>query len=122
MLTRNGSSVAWLALFTSTSTLVCCALPALMISLGAGATLAAIVSTVPQLIWISTHKLLTFGVSAALLAVGGYWQAMPAACPIDPVLARSCARAKAISRIVYLGSLALFLTGAFFAFVLPHLM
>lgn len=121
MLSRNGISVAWLSLFTSSSTLVCCALPALTISLGAGATLASLVSVVPQLIWISQDKLLTFGTSAVLLAVDGYWQTRPAACPVDPRLAAACARAKLVSRRVYALSLALFLTGFFFAFVLSRL-
>lgn len=120
MLSRNGLSMAWLSLFTSGSTLVCCALPALMISLGAGATLASLVSVVPQLVWISQHKLLTFGTSAVLLAVGGYWQTRPAACPLDPALAAACARARQVSRLVYALSLTLFLTGFFFAFILPR--
>ena len=39
------------SLFTSFSTLICCALPALLVSIGAGATLAGIISNFPQLIF-----------------------------------------------------------------------
>jgi hypothetical protein len=111
----------WLALATSSSTLVCCALPALLISIGAGATLAAVVSAIPQLIWVSTHKVLVFGGAFVMLALGGYWQLRPAACPADRKLAAACARYKRISRATYMASLALYLVGFFFAFALPVL-
>lgn len=111
----------WLALATSSSTLVCCALPALLISLGAGATLAALVSAVPQLVWISMHKGLVFGGALVMLLAGGFWQLRPAACPADKRLADACARYKRVSRITYLVSLAVYATGAFFAFGLPYL-
>jgi hypothetical protein len=45
-----------LSLFTSFSTLICCALPALLVALGAGAVLSTLVSHVPQLVWVSEHK------------------------------------------------------------------
>ncbi|RQR65722.1 hypothetical protein DIE18_03070 [Burkholderia sp. Bp9125] len=111
----------WLALATSGSTLVCCALPALLISLGAGATLAALVSAVPQLVWISMHKGLVFGGALVMLLAGGLWQLRPAACPADKRLAAACARYKRVSRITYLASLVVYATGAFFAFGLPYL-
>ena len=37
-----------LSLLTSGGTLVCCALPALLVALGAGATLASLVAAVPH--------------------------------------------------------------------------
>ncbi|MNR71735.1 hypothetical protein D3C71_24130 [compost metagenome] len=120
MLNRE-SSAAWLALLTSASTLVCCALPALLVSLGAGVALASLVSAVPQLIWISMHKAWVFGAAGLMLAVAGYFQTRPAACPADARLARVCARSKAVGRVVYWISVAMFCTGAFFAFVLPRL-
>lgn len=115
------SRFMWLALASSSSTLVCCALPALLVSLGAGATLAALVSTFPALIWISKHKLLVFGLAGLMLLVGSWLQARPAACPADARLAAACARYKRISRWVYWLSVLLYLTGVFFAFVAPRL-
>ena len=44
-----------LTLFGSFSTLLCCALPALLVSLGAGAVTIGLVSAVPQLIWLLCH-------------------------------------------------------------------
>ena len=46
-----------LSLFASAGTLVCCALPALFVTLGAGAALAGLVGEFPQLVWLSTYKL-----------------------------------------------------------------
>ncbi|MEK9543313.1 MAG: hypothetical protein VW016_07530, partial [Luminiphilus sp.] len=45
-----------LALFTSASTLLCCALPALLISIGAGAVMAGLTATLPGIMWLSAHK------------------------------------------------------------------
>ena len=61
-LTRN-ATLASLALLTSSATLVCCVLPAVLVMLGAGAALAGLVTAIPQLIWLSEHKPLVFGLS-----------------------------------------------------------
>lgn len=111
----------WLALATSGSTLVCCALPALLVSLGAGAVLASLVSALPALVWISRHHTLVFATAGAMLVIGGLLQSRPAACPADARLARACARYKRVSRVVYVLSVMAYLTGGFFAFVLPAL-
>ncbi len=116
------SRFMWLALAASSSTLVCCALPALLVSLGAGAVLASLVSTFPALIWLSQHKLALFIGAGLMLAIGGWLQSRPAACPLDPELARACARYKRLSRWVYVTSLALYLVGGFFAYLLPALL
>ena len=49
---KQGLWGAFGALLASSGTLVCCVLPAVMVSLGAGATLAGLVTAVPQLIWL----------------------------------------------------------------------
>ena len=118
---RGSLWTALLSIFTSSSTLICCALPALLVSIGAGATLAGLVSAVPQLIWLSAHKTLVFGAAGGLLAVAGLLQyrAASAPCPIDPQLAAACARTRRVSRWVYGVSLALYLLGVVFAFLLP---
>jgi hypothetical protein len=85
-------ALAFLSLFTSLSTLLCCALPALFVVLGLGATFAGLVGAFPQLIWISEHKVFLFGFGAVMLAVGGalQWQARKLSCPIDPKMASAC--------------------------------
>ncbi|MSQ21400.1 MAG: hypothetical protein EXR39_18125 [Betaproteobacteria bacterium] len=115
--------VAVLSLFTSGGTLLCCALPAMLVTVGAGAALSSLVSTVPQLIWLSEHKEAIFLSAGAMLAIAGLlqWRARSLPCPIDPVLAAACTRTRVFSFRVYVLLLALFLVGGFFAFVAPLL-
>lgn len=113
--------VAVAVLLANATTLVCCVLPAALVSLGAGAVLIGLVSAVPQLIWLSEHKALVFGIAAALLLVGGAaiaW-AWRQPCPVEPELGRQCMRLRRASVWLYAISSAMFLLGAFFAFVLP---
>lgn len=107
------------SLLTSSGTLVCCALPALFVALGAGAALAGLVTAVPQLIWLSEHKVGVFIAAGLMLAVAGWalWKQRNAPCPADPVLGRYCDRLRRISRWVYYFALACYLIGVFFAFV-----
>ena len=74
------------ALFTSVTTLVCCVLPAVLVSLGAGAAVVGLVTAFPQLIWLSEHKGLVFGMAAAMLAVSGLALREPGTCPVRPTL------------------------------------
>ena len=112
---------AWLSLLASGGTLVCCALPALFVSLGLGAALAGLVTAVPALVWVSEHKAPVFGVAAVLLAAAGMlqWRLRTAPCPIDPVLRQACLRTRRWSRWVWAAAVVLFVVGAFFAFVAP---
>ncbi len=116
-------SSATLALLASASTLVCCALPALLVSLGAGAALVALTGAVPQLVWLSERKDALFAVSGVLLVAAGalQWRARSLPCPVDPARARACARARGISLRVWVASVATYLLGATFAYVLPAL-
>jgi len=118
---RPGLASALLALVTSSGTLVCCTLPALLVSIGAGAALSSLVATVPQLVFLSEHKGWVFGIAAAMLALAGalQWHSRTAPCPIDPALRASCLRTRRWSLHVYLLSVALFAIGVLFAYALP---
>ena len=111
-----------LSLFTSGSTLICCALPATLVAIGSAATLTALVGNFPQLIWISEHKALVFGLAGAMLAMAGYlqWQARNAPCPADAALAEVCAKTRKNALRIYWLSIGIFAVGAFFAFVAPY--
>ncbi|MBK8197818.1 MAG: hypothetical protein IPK75_05555 [Acidobacteria bacterium] len=114
---------AFLTLFTSTGTLICCALPALLVSIGAGAVMAGLIEAVPQITWLGKHKGVVFGVAGLLLAVSGAWQwrARSLPCPADKAQADACARARRISWIVWGLSVALYAVGFFFAFLAAKL-
>lgn len=111
----------YLSLFTSLSTLVCCALPALMVTLGLGATLATTVTNFPQLIWISENKSLVFGLAGLMifLAFLASKYGETQSCPIDPLQAKACTTSKTISRAILIFSLVMYLVGIFFAFIAP---
>lgn len=114
---------AFLSLFTSTGTLICCALPALLVSLGAGAVMAGLIETVPQITWLGKHKGIVFWVAGVLLAVSGAWQwhARSLPCPADKAQAGACARARRVSWIVWGLSVAFYVIGFFFAFLAARL-
>lgn len=114
-------ALPFLTLFSSISTLLCCALPALLVTLGLGATLVSLFSALPQLIWLSERKLLVFGVAGALLILSASLRKLGerAACPIDPKLAAYCKSWKRADGIILYFAVACYLVGAFFAFVAP---
>ena len=116
------SLVPGLSLFTSMGTLVCCALPALLVTLGAGATLASIVSAAPWLVALSKYKVWMFGGSGLLILFAGVlqWNMRHAPCPVDPKLARACQRMRNTSHLIYGASVIVWLVGFFFAFVAVH--
>lgn len=118
---RRNLGVAFLTLLASGGTLVCCVLPAVMVALGAGAALAGLVSAVPQLVWLSEHKAAVFGLAFAMLALSGLllWRARGLPCPVDPALARACARLRRASVALWTVALLCTVLGAGFAFVLP---
>lgn len=114
--------IPFATLFLSLSTLICCALPALFVMLGAGAAFASLLGVFPQLIWFSEHKGIVFLVAGVLLFANLAMRAfVPPQCPTDPRLAAECARAQRISTVILYVSLVAYLIGGFFAFVAPIL-
>lgn len=111
------------SLFTSGGTLICCALPALLVGIGAGAAMSSLVTNVPQLVWFSEHKVEVFLFAALILLLSGglQWRARRLPCPADPALAAACMATRKVSWRVYLFSVLIFLIGGFFAFVAPFL-
>ncbi len=112
-----------LSLFASSSTLICCALPALLVALGAGAALSGLVGAFPQIVWLSEHKVGLFIFAGLMLAASGalQWVNRNAPCPVDPALRDACLRTRKVSLRVYWVSVGIYLVGGFFAFVLPAL-
>jgi hypothetical protein len=121
--TPTGLGSALVTLLASSSTLVCCALPALLVAIGAGAALSSLVSAVPQIVWISEHKEWVFGAAVVMMAAAGVvqWRNRYAACPVDPKLRNACLVTRKWSLRIYLASVALLVIGGWFAFVQPLL-
>jgi hypothetical protein len=120
---KRNLGMAVITLAASSGTLVCCVLPAVMVALGAGASLAGLVTAFPQLIWLSEHKPLVFGTAFVLLAISGVvqWRSRKLPCPADPRLAAACSRLRRASWWLWSLALAATAVGALFAFVLPAL-
>ena len=111
----------WLALFASSGTLICCALPALLVAVGAGAALSSLVSAVPGIVWVSEYKAEVFAFAGLMLVASGVaqWRNRFAPCPVDPALRDACLRTRKASARIYLASLAVYAVGGWFAFVQP---
>jgi hypothetical protein len=120
---RRNVGISFLTLLASGGTLICCVLPAVMVALGAGAALAGLVSAVPQLIWLSEHKAMVFGVALVMLGLSGLllWRSRSLPCPADPALLNICARLRRISWVLWSIALLCTVVGSLFAFVLPRL-
>lgn len=112
-----------ISLFTSLGTLVCCALPALFVTIGAGATLASLVSAIPWLVALSKYKVWTFGISGLMIIMAGImqWRNRNAPCPIDPEQAKACMRLRKINLWIYGISATIWCVGFFFAFLAVYI-
>lgn len=115
--------VNYITLFGSMSTLICCALPSLLVSLGLGAVMAGLASNVPGLIWISEHKSGVFMFAGFMLLMNGIllWHNRNAPCPIEPKLRDACIKGRKTSKIFYFVSLGVYSIGFFFAYVAPNI-
>jgi hypothetical protein len=125
----RGGVLNYLSLFTSVGTLLCCALPSLLVLIGMGATVASILSALPGLVSLSHHKPVVFSVSGVMIAAGFVYtyriaprlRLSSSACdPNDP---SACTSADRFSRMMLWASAVLWGIGGFTAFLLgPILM
>lgn len=81
--------------------------------------MAGLVSAVPQIVWLSEHKVPLFIFAGVMLIFSGVSQylARNAPCPIDPVQAKACMRMRRLSFGIFIFSVAMYATGFFFAFI-----
>lgn len=117
--------LGFLSLFSSVGTLLCCALPALLVLFGLGAAVAATMSAAPWLATLSRQKAWLFAVSAILIAENIYYVYRLAprlavsrgACPPDE--ADACAVTSGFSRAMLWVSVSVYAIGFVVAYVLP---
>ena len=112
-----------LTLFTSFGTLICCALPALFVTLGMGAVLASLITIFPWITIFSEFKIYFFTGSGLMIILSGYllFRSKNAPCPVDPQIASTCSKTRNISLIILLISFGIYLVGFFFAFVAQYI-
>lgn len=122
--TRKRSALgSYFSLFSSISTLLCCALPSVLVLFGLGASVASVLSELPWLVAWSRHKQWTFAISGLLISgsfLYTYWIAPRLArreqCAADDPSA--CDTASRLSKIILWLSAFLYCIGFFVAFML----
>ena len=119
---KRSAALSYFSLFTSVGTLLCCALPSLLVLFGLGASVASMLSSMPWLVMLSRHKAWTFVLSGILIAssfVHMYYIAprirARACSPEDP---QACEDASTFSKAVLWVSASIYAVGFFVAFVL----
>jgi len=115
-------SWSWLLLFTTSGTLLCCALPITLVTLGLGASVATMASAAPWLITLSQYKSWMFALSGTLIGLGFWAVHRPGrACPTDPELASACASADRWNKRFLWLSASMWCVGFIAAYALPLL-
>ena len=122
---REHRALGYLSLFSSAGTLLCCALPSLLVLLGLGATVASALASAPWLVSLSRHKGWVFAGAGLLVAANFYYVYRVAprvlvergACSPDD--AEACGRASRTSRGLLWASAVLLLIGLSVAYALP---
>jgi hypothetical protein len=88
-----------IVLFASTSTLICCALSALLVAIGATGALVSLFSNIPFLITISENKEMVFTISGLLIIIAFWTQRKDEidSCELDDTLMMSSSSQESIS-------------------------
>lgn len=117
-----------LSLFTSCGTLLCCALPSLLVLFGLGATVASLLSAAPWLVTLSRYKAWVFSGAGVLIATNFVYvyalaprlrSKLESCAPDDPL---ACAASDRLSRAVLWASALIYLIGFFTAYILGPLL
>ncbi|MDA0759685.1 MAG: hypothetical protein O3B36_03865 [Proteobacteria bacterium] len=120
--TIDEKTANFFSLFASSSTLVCCALPAIFVAIGAGASFASLVSTFPFLITLSQYKIYITLFALVMLLIAGYanYRNYNLPCPANPELGRLCMKTRKRSRVIYYVSAGIFMFATIFTYLVPR--
>lgn len=120
---RRAALLNYFSLFGSFSTLICCALPSVLVLLGMGTAVASILSAAPWLVSFSRHKVWTFSIAGALIACSFVMTYAIAprlrtgeACTADDPT--TCGEVSRVSRLILWLSAAIWSGGFFVAYLL----
>lgn len=115
--------VSFLALFTSTGTLLCCALPAGLAALAGGAAISAYASAFPWIIPLSKHKGWIFLIAGILITINGIFILRPQgklACAVTG--GKGCETATSFSKSLFWISGVIYMVGAFMTYSIVPLL
>src|ERR1700709_2452789 len=120
---RRAALLNYFSLFSSCSTLICCALPSVLVLLGMGSAVASLLSAAPWLVSLSRHKVWTFSIAGTLIACSFVMTYVIAprlrdreACDVDDPT--TCGEVSKLSRILLWGSALIYSGGFFVAYLL----
>jgi len=119
---KRSALLSYFSLFTSVSTLLCCALPSLLVLFGLGASVASMLSFLPWLVTLSHYKRVTFFISGVLITlsfVNMYYIAPRLrAQQCSPDNPAACEDASRASKVLLWISAVIYAVGFFVAYVL----
>jgi mercuric ion transport protein len=120
---RRAALLNYFSLFSSFSTLICCALPSVLVLLGMGTTVASLLSAAPWLVGLSRHKIWTFSIAGTLIGFSFLMTYLIAprlrsteVCDADDP--STCGEVSRLSRFVLWGSAIVWSGGFFVAYLL----
>jgi mercuric ion transport protein len=120
---RRAALLNYFSLFSSFSTLICCALPSVLVLLGMGTTVASLLSAAPWLVSLSRHKIWTFSIAGVLIAMSFVMTYLVAphlrqgeVCDADDPT--TCGEVSKVSRVILWGSAIIWSCGFFVAYLL----
>jgi len=120
---KRAALLNYFSLFSSFSTLICCALPSILVLLGLGTTVASLLSAAPWLVSLSRHKIWTFSIAGALIAASFVMTYVIAprlqqgeVCEADDPT--TCGEVSKVSRVILWGSAIIWSGGFFVAYLL----
>ena len=119
MVKLKQDTISILSLFTSTGTLLCCALPAALAAIAGGAAVGTMLSALPWLIPLSQHKGWIFMVAAVLITFNAVLMFRPKgklACSITG--GKGCEVAGRFTKTMLWISISVYTIGAFVAYAL----
>lgn len=109
----------WATLFVASGTLLCCALPILLVTLGFGALVASLNYNIPALIILAENKIWTLTLSALMLIILAWVVWRPKQhCPSDPELSAICQQSKRWNKRVFWVSSMIWFIGFFTSYLL----
>ena len=119
MIKIKESLLPFFGLFTSISTILCCALPIILVTLGMGAVFASLTASFPFITWLAEKSIYLFTIATILLLIGGYFIFIkPQNCPADKKLAKMCDKTKTFNKIIWWISVIILAISFFFKYIL----
>lgn len=120
---KRAALLNYFSLFSSFSTLLCCALPSVLVLLGMGTAVASLLTAAPWLVTVSRHKIWTFSIAGVLIAMSFVMTYLIAprlrpgeVCDADDPT--TCGEVSKVSRVILWGSAVIWSCGFFVAYLL----